>query len=78
MSDARHIPVMVREVVEALQPRAGGRYLDGTFGAGGYSAAMLDSAACQVIALDAATGAHRWTFFTDAPVRFAPAIMCTI
>jgi 16S rRNA (cytosine1402-N4)-methyltransferase len=52
MSDARHIPVMVREVVEALQPRAGGRYLDGTFGAGGYSAAMLDSAACQVIALD--------------------------
>lgn len=52
MSDSRHIPVMVREVIEALQPRAGGRYLDGTFGAGGYSAAMLDSAACQVIALD--------------------------
>jgi 16S rRNA (cytosine1402-N4)-methyltransferase len=52
MTDARHIPVMVREVIAALQPRAGGRYLDGTFGAGGYSAAMLDSAACQVIALD--------------------------
>lgn len=52
MSESRHIPVMVREVIEALQPRAGGRYLDGTFGAGGYSAAMLDSAACQVIALD--------------------------
>lgn len=32
------------------------------------------SSDCQVIALDAATGAHRWTFFTDAPVRFAPAI----
>ncbi len=28
----------------------------------------------QVIALDAATGAHRWTFFADAPVRFAAAI----
>jgi outer membrane protein assembly factor BamB len=28
----------------------------------------------QVIALDAATGALRWTFYTDAPVRFAPAI----
>ncbi|WP_395712511.1 16S rRNA (cytosine(1402)-N(4))-methyltransferase RsmH [Reyranella sp.] len=52
MSESRHIPVMVREVIEALQPRAGGRYLDGTFGAGGYSTAMLDSAACQVIALD--------------------------
>jgi outer membrane protein assembly factor BamB len=32
------------------------------------------SSDCQVIALDAATGAHRWTFFTDAPVRFSPAI----
>ncbi|MFO1163380.1 MAG: 16S rRNA (cytosine(1402)-N(4))-methyltransferase RsmH [Reyranellaceae bacterium] len=52
MSDPRHIPVLVREVVEALQPRDGGRYVDGTFGAGGYSTAMLDSAVCQVIALD--------------------------
>ncbi len=32
------------------------------------------SADGQVIALDAATGQQRWTFFTDAPVRFAPAI----
>ncbi len=52
MSAARHIPVMAREVVEALQPRDGGRYLDGTFGAGGYTAAMLDRADCQVIAID--------------------------
>ena len=52
MSHTRHIPVMVREVLEALRLRDGGRYLDGTFGAGGYSAAMLDSAACRVIALD--------------------------
>ena len=48
----RHIPVMAREVVDALQPRDGGRYLDGTFGAGGYTAAMLDRADCQVIAID--------------------------
>ena len=40
MSDARHIPVLMREVVDALQPRDGGRYVDGTFGAGGYTAAM--------------------------------------
>jgi 16S rRNA (cytosine1402-N4)-methyltransferase len=52
VSAARHIPVMAREVVEALQPRDGGRYLDGTFGAGGYTAAMLDRADCQVIAID--------------------------
>ena len=52
MSDARHIPVLMREVVDALQPRDGGRYVDGTFGAGGYTAAMLDRADCQVIAID--------------------------
>ena len=37
MSAARHVPVLAREVVDALQPRDGGRYVDGTFGAGGYS-----------------------------------------
>ena len=52
MSAADHVPVLVREVVDALQPRDGGRYLDGTFGAGGYTAAMLDRADCQVIAID--------------------------
>ena len=52
MSADRHIPVMAREVVDALQPRDGGRYLDGTFGAGGYTTAMLDRADCQVIAID--------------------------
>ena len=52
MSGARHIPVMAREVVDALQPRDGGRYVDGTFGAGGYTTAMLDRADCQVIAID--------------------------
>ena len=52
MSAARHVPVMAREVVDALQPRDGGRYLDGTFGAGGYTTAMLDRADCQVIAID--------------------------
>jgi 16S rRNA (cytosine1402-N4)-methyltransferase len=43
---------MAREVVEALRPRDGGRYLDGTFGAGGYTTAMLDRARCEVIAID--------------------------
>jgi len=32
------------------------------------------SADCKVYALDAADGAERWTFFTDGPVRFAPAM----
>jgi 16S rRNA (cytosine1402-N4)-methyltransferase len=49
---ARHVPVLAREVVDALSPHDGGRYVDGTFGAGGYTAAMLDRADCQVIAID--------------------------
>ncbi len=47
----RHIPVLLAEVVEALEPRQGKVILDGTFGAGGYSAALLDAGA-DVIALD--------------------------
>jgi 16S rRNA (cytosine1402-N4)-methyltransferase len=52
MNAARHVPVLAREVVDALRPRDGGRYVDGTFGAGGYASAMLDRAACEVIAID--------------------------
>jgi 16S rRNA (cytosine1402-N4)-methyltransferase len=43
---------MLNEVVDALQPRDGGRYVDGTFGGGSYTAAILDRAACEVIAID--------------------------
>lgn len=47
----RHIPVLLKEVVEALDPAPGKIILDGTFGAGGYSSALLDCGAV-VIALD--------------------------
>lgn len=47
----RHVPVMLEEVVRALQPEAGKIILDGTFGAGGYASALL-SAGASVIALD--------------------------
>ncbi len=47
-----HIPVLLAEVVAALKPTDGERYLDGTFGGGGYTQALLDKAECQVIALD--------------------------
>jgi len=47
-----HIPVLLAEVLEVLQPNAGETYIDGTFGAGGYSRAILDAADCRVIALE--------------------------
>ncbi|MCD8569979.1 MAG: 16S rRNA (cytosine(1402)-N(4))-methyltransferase RsmH [Alphaproteobacteria bacterium] len=47
-----HAPVMLGEVLEYLQPRDGGVYVDGTFGAGGYTRAILDKADCVVIAID--------------------------
>ncbi|MGA9766192.1 MAG: 16S rRNA (cytosine(1402)-N(4))-methyltransferase RsmH [Rhodomicrobium sp.] len=48
----RHIPVLLQEVLRALSPRAAERYIDGTFGAGGYARAILDAADCEVLALD--------------------------
>ncbi|OLP61292.1 16S rRNA (cytosine(1402)-N(4))-methyltransferase [Xaviernesmea oryzae] len=47
----RHIPVLLPEVLQALQPAPGKIVLDGTFGAGGYTTAFLDAGA-DVIALD--------------------------
>ncbi|MBE7219912.1 MAG: 16S rRNA (cytosine(1402)-N(4))-methyltransferase RsmH [Caulobacteraceae bacterium] len=48
----RHRPVLREEAVQALSPRAGGTYLDGTFGAGGYTRAILAVSGTRVIALD--------------------------
>lgn len=52
MTQALHMPVMLAEVLEALAPKAGERMVDGTFGAGGYSKALLDAAQIQVFAID--------------------------
>lgn len=47
-----HIPVMATEVVAALAPKDGGVYVDATFGAGGYTRAILEAAECSVWAID--------------------------
>lgn len=47
-----HDPVMLKEVLQHLQPRDGEVYVDATFGAGGYTRAILAAANCKVIALD--------------------------
>jgi len=48
---ARHVPVLIEEVLEILAPVAGGTFIDGTFGAGGYTSAILATGA-SVIAVD--------------------------
>ncbi|MDP6812502.1 MAG: 16S rRNA (cytosine(1402)-N(4))-methyltransferase RsmH [Alphaproteobacteria bacterium] len=52
MNRPAHLPVMLDEVRAALSPVDGGTYVDGTYGNGGYSRAILDAADCRVIAID--------------------------
>ena len=52
MTDAPHIPVMLQEVLDSLNPAPGRVYVDGTFGYGGYTRAILNSCNCTVIAID--------------------------
>lgn len=49
---ARHVPVLREAVLAALGMKADGLYLDGTFGAGGYTRALLASPGTRVLALD--------------------------
>ena len=49
----RHIPVLLKPVIRCLTPEKGGVFVDGTFGAGGYTRAILESnSATKVIAFD--------------------------
>ena len=47
-----HYPVMLNEMLEYVSPKDGEVYVDGTFGAGGYSRALLQAADCKVYAID--------------------------
>jgi 16S rRNA (cytosine1402-N4)-methyltransferase len=51
-AEPHHIPVLGGEAVQMLGPRADGIYVDATFGAGGYSRAILDIAGTRVIGID--------------------------
>ncbi len=50
-SDAPHIPVLLRPLLAAVAP-VSGRWLDGTFGAGGYTKGLLAAGASHVIGVD--------------------------
>ncbi len=51
-SSGLHVPVLLEEAVAALAPRDDALYVDGTFGAGNYSRALLEAARCRVVAID--------------------------
>lgn len=47
-----HVPVLCKEVIEILDPLPGKIYIDGTFGGGGYTRAILNKGVAKVIAFD--------------------------
>jgi len=64
-----HIPVMLGEMLAAVAPKDGEVIVDGTFGAGGYTRALLDAATCKVVAFDRDPGAK---LLADALARVYP------
>lgn len=49
--DQPHIPVLLRPLIKAVAP-VSGRWLDGTFGAGGYTRELLNAGAAKVYGVD--------------------------
>lgn len=65
-SSSLHLPhasVMLHEMLAALNPQGGEQIVDGTFGAGGYTKAILEQADCRVFAIDRDSHVHQ---FADA------------
>ncbi|OCA06734.1 16S rRNA (cytosine(1402)-N(4))-methyltransferase RsmH [Wolbachia endosymbiont of Trichogramma pretiosum] len=63
-----HIPVLLREMLLQLSPHSGSIYVDATFGAGGYSKAILESADCKVYAIDRDETVTK--FYDDLNVKY--------
>jgi 16S rRNA (cytosine1402-N4)-methyltransferase len=66
-----HTPVLMDEVLAVLQPGTGRRIVDGTFGAGGYTRALLEAGA-EVVAFDRDPTARRFADPIAADPRLGP------
>ena len=68
----RHAPVMLREVVDAIAPRAGETVIDATFGWGGYTRGFLEAAPCVVYGIDRdpSAAARAAVIASEFPGRF--------
>jgi len=56
VSELQHIPVLLKEAVELLAPKAGGVYVDGTLGAGGHATEILKRSAPDGVLVGASSG----------------------
>ncbi|BET28599.1 16S rRNA (cytosine(1402)-N(4))-methyltransferase RsmH [Wolbachia pipientis] len=63
-----HTPVLLKEMLSLLSPQDDGIYVDATFGAGGYSKAILESADCKVYAIDRDETVTK--FYDDLSIRY--------
>lgn len=76
---ARHTPVLLKQVVEAMNPRQGAQYIDATFGAGGYSCAFLQTANCSVLGIDRdPSAAQRGQELADTLARLSGARLTVV
>ena len=67
-----HLPVMLEEAAAAMDAQAGKVYIDGTFGAGGYSRKLLQQADCRIVAADRdpAAASYGQALAREFPGRF--------
>ncbi|WP_171160586.1 16S rRNA (cytosine(1402)-N(4))-methyltransferase RsmH [Usitatibacter palustris] len=80
MSEAAHVPVLVEEALAALEVREDGTYVDGTFGRGGHSAAILARLGVRgrLFALDQDPEAHSHRALEDPRLELIHARFSTM
>ncbi|WFW29622.1 MAG: 16S rRNA (cytosine(1402)-N(4))-methyltransferase RsmH [Wolbachia endosymbiont of Menacanthus eurysternus] len=71
-----HVPILLKEMLLQLLPQNGSVYVDATFGAGGYSEAILKSADCKIYAIDRDETVIK--FYNDLSTRYPNRIELSI